>query len=563
MYTCQSIYIHLLIAGLFAARSTRYTVNMIVTAMTAVGCTMDRLAAVQTNRFLPADAGAEAAGATDEAQPDYKVIAARVFPRDEMLLKDVRAGATAAADSDPGSWELRAEVIRVGLAAAVATFDALSAAQQEALYKVHADEHLDGLDGLSPRDVQAAVQRVLPGELAKHAIKDSTKAVTRCASAVSTMVNEWTFKGHEGEDLDDMSAKIQEASGLTVDVLEIANTMRAFAGGTAPSVGAAVYLAAVVDYLLAELLEVSGNVARDVARCWIHPRDVCCAVNNDEELTKLYLHDCTIMDGGVLPNIHVVFVYGFDGEGEGDSKEDSDGHAYVHGAPPDGVDDGDWASYLWRSTQPKPQSRNPWAQQKQHGGAGVQVELDRREALEEMAQSAMLSVGAAWINSNTHAGGGGNSLFTPLSKKDQGALLATAGSTGSTQGGAEEDGPTYRDSIQGITKSIVFTLAARAGCLALSTTVIGETRRIVNHYLEVLLRDAITITAHGGRNVVLAADVLAIDATRTVLCGTGQFKLQTHRSRTLMECFENCPRSAPRGGSSSAPPLRVLKVALC
>ena len=121
----------------------RYIANMIVTAMTAVGCT-DRLAAEQTNSLLPAEAAAAVgAAAADAPQPAFKVIAARVLPRDEVLLKDERVAAAAdatAADSNSASWELRSEAIRVGLADAVATFDAMSAAQQEALYKAHEDE---------------------------------------------------------------------------------------------------------------------------------------------------------------------------------------------------------------------------------------------------------------------------------------------------------------------------------------------------------------------------------------------------------------------------------------
>ena len=83
------------------------------------------------------------AAAADAPQPAFKVIAARVLPRDEVLLKDERVAAAAdatAADSNSASWELRSEAIRVGLADAVATFDAMSAAQQEALYKAHEDE---------------------------------------------------------------------------------------------------------------------------------------------------------------------------------------------------------------------------------------------------------------------------------------------------------------------------------------------------------------------------------------------------------------------------------------
>ncbi|CAF4953905.1 unnamed protein product [Rotaria sp. Silwood1] len=66
--------------------------------------------------------------------------------------------------------------------------------------------------------------------------------------------------------------------------------------------GAAVYLAAVAEYLVAEVLELSGNAARDNRRSRIIPRHVLLAIATDEELNKL-LHGCVIPQGGVLPSI--------------------------------------------------------------------------------------------------------------------------------------------------------------------------------------------------------------------------------------------------------------------
>ena len=71
--------------------------------------------------------------------------------------------------------------------------------------------------------------------------------------------------------------------------------------------GAPVYMAAVMEYLAAEVLELAGNAARDNKKTRIIPRHLQLAIRNDEELNKL-LAGITIAQGGVLPNIQTVLL---------------------------------------------------------------------------------------------------------------------------------------------------------------------------------------------------------------------------------------------------------------
>ncbi|KAI4321906.1 hypothetical protein MLD38_000666 [Melastoma candidum] len=92
-------------------------------------------------------------------------------------------------------------------------------------------------------------------------------------------------------------------AGLQFPVGRIARFLKAGKYAERVGAGAPVYLAAVLEYLAAEVLELAGNAARDNKKTRIVPRHIQLAVRNDEELSKL-LGDVTIANGGVMPNIH-------------------------------------------------------------------------------------------------------------------------------------------------------------------------------------------------------------------------------------------------------------------
>eukprot|EP01071_Lankesteria_metandrocarpae_P010431 Lankesteria_metandrocarpae@DN5336_c1_g3_i5.p1 len=78
-------------------------------------------------------------------------------------------------------------------------------------------------------------------------------------------------------------------------------------GRYAPRIGvkASVFLAAVLEYLCTEVLDLAANEAKDAGRARISPRHIQLAVRNDEELNIL-LGAVTIASGGVIPQVNPV-----------------------------------------------------------------------------------------------------------------------------------------------------------------------------------------------------------------------------------------------------------------
>ncbi|KAM7279212.1 hypothetical protein ACFE04_006346 [Oxalis oulophora] len=96
-------------------------------------------------------------------------------------------------------------------------------------------------------------------------------------------------------------------AGLQFPVGRIARYMKKGRYSQRMGTGAPIYLAAVLEYLAAEVLELAGNAARDNKKNRINPRHVLLAIRNDDELGKL-LQGVTIASGGVLPNINPVLL---------------------------------------------------------------------------------------------------------------------------------------------------------------------------------------------------------------------------------------------------------------
>jgi histone H2A len=113
-----------------------------------------------------------------------------------------------------------------------------------------------------------------------------------------------TGKGKGGRGKTDAKAQSRSSrAGLQFPVGRIARYLKQGKFAERVGAGAPVYLAAVLEYLAAEVLELAGNASKDNKKTRIIPRHIQLAVRNDEELNKL-MANTTIASGGVLPNIN-------------------------------------------------------------------------------------------------------------------------------------------------------------------------------------------------------------------------------------------------------------------
>ena len=172
---------------------------------------------------------------------------------------------------------------------------------------------------LTSREVQSAVRLTLPGELVKHAISEGTKAVTKfnASLAVGGPVKRpvTTVKGAKAPVRGPTTTRAARA-GLTFAPSRIENLMRGakklnsdFKIKMRIGSGASVYMAAVLEYVAAEILELAGNSARDNNRVRITSRNIFLAIFNDDELRKLTSDmGVIIAKGGVIPNIQTALL---------------------------------------------------------------------------------------------------------------------------------------------------------------------------------------------------------------------------------------------------------------
>lgn len=145
---------------------------------------------------------------------------------------------------------------------------------------------------LSDKEVSNAVRILFSGDLAENSIREGAKAVEKFN------VESSTGSSRQGK------AGIIFPPSIAEKFLRNFGLSNVMVTSSAP-----VFLAAVLEYLVAEILEIAYKSANSHKRIRITIRDLQLSVGGDQELSNLFQKlNISLLGGGVIPYVHPILV---------------------------------------------------------------------------------------------------------------------------------------------------------------------------------------------------------------------------------------------------------------
>lgn len=142
---------------------------------------------------------------------------------------------------------------------------------------------------ITSRQIQSAARILLPGELYGHAAQFGVEAVV-------------TFQASTTSDGKKHARQIR--AGIVFPVARTSRLMKAYSNSKRLAASASVYMAAILEYIAADILSPAGNYAQQVKLVRIKPRQIMLAIRNSENLDALFSYKDYIVGAGVPMRIN-------------------------------------------------------------------------------------------------------------------------------------------------------------------------------------------------------------------------------------------------------------------
>lgn len=136
---------------------------------------------------------------------------------------------------------------------------------------------------VNTREISYAIRLVFPGMLAIQANRNSNERITQ----------------HNGHAAPKGNRAVK--AGLIFSPARSLKALKRELPGYRFSINAAVGMAAVLEYIIGEIIQPAGNAARGLKAKRVKARHIMLAIRGDEELDKLF--STVVLAGGVVPHI--------------------------------------------------------------------------------------------------------------------------------------------------------------------------------------------------------------------------------------------------------------------